>query len=36
LIDAELVKVRALWTTDLPALNALVKQSEVTAIHVQQ
>jgi photosystem II stability/assembly factor-like uncharacterized protein len=31
-IDAELAKARALWTTDLPALNAMVKQSEVVPI----
>jgi photosystem II stability/assembly factor-like uncharacterized protein len=32
LIDAELAKLKALWATDLPALNALVKQAEVVAI----
>jgi photosystem II stability/assembly factor-like uncharacterized protein len=31
-IDAELAKLRALWATDLPALNAMVKQSEVVAV----
>jgi photosystem II stability/assembly factor-like uncharacterized protein len=31
-IDAELAKLKALWATDLPALNALVKQSEVVAV----
>jgi len=31
-IDAELVKAKALWTTDLPALNAMVKQSEIAAV----
>lgn len=31
-IDAELAKLKALWETDLPALNALVKQSEVVAV----
>jgi photosystem II stability/assembly factor-like uncharacterized protein len=31
-IDEELAKLRALWTNDLPALNALVKQSEVVAV----
>jgi photosystem II stability/assembly factor-like uncharacterized protein len=31
-IDAQLAQLRALWATDLPALNALVKQSEVVAI----
>jgi photosystem II stability/assembly factor-like uncharacterized protein len=31
-IDAQLAQLRALWATDLPALNALVKQSEIPAI----
>jgi len=31
-IDAELAKVKALWATDLPALNAMVKASEVVPI----
>ena len=31
-IDAELAKLRTVWETDLPALNALVKQSEVAAV----
>jgi hypothetical protein len=31
-IDAELAKLRAVWETDLPALNALVKSSEVAAV----
>ena len=31
-IDAQLAQLRALWETDLPALNAMVKQSEVPAI----
>ncbi|MDP9191032.1 MAG: glycosyl hydrolase [Acidobacteriota bacterium] len=35
-IDAELAKVRALWATDLPALNVMVKQSEVAAIQLSQ
>ncbi len=31
-IDAQLAQLRALWETALPALNAMVKQSEVPAI----
>ena len=31
-IDAQLAKLRALWETDLPALNAMVKQSTVPAV----
>ena len=31
-IDAELAKLRAVWETDLPALNALVKSSEIAAV----
>ncbi|HYR29195.1 MAG TPA: glycosyl hydrolase, partial [Thermoanaerobaculia bacterium] len=31
-IDAELAKLKAVWATDLPAFNALVKSSEVPAI----
>jgi hypothetical protein len=31
-IDAQLTQLRALWATDLPALNAMVKQSDVPAI----
>jgi photosystem II stability/assembly factor-like uncharacterized protein len=31
-IDAQLTQLRALWEKDLPALNALVKQSEVPAV----
>jgi photosystem II stability/assembly factor-like uncharacterized protein len=31
-IDAELAKSKTLWETDLPALNALVKQAEVLAV----
>jgi hypothetical protein len=31
-IDAQLAQLNALWASDLPALNALVKQSEVPAI----
>lgn len=31
-IDAQLAQLRAVWETDLPALNAMVKQSEVPAI----
>ncbi|HYC61818.1 MAG TPA: glycosyl hydrolase [Thermoanaerobaculia bacterium] len=31
-IDAELAKLKTLWATDLPALNALVKQAEVVAV----
>ena len=31
-IDAELAKLRELWNKDLPALNAMVKASEVPAI----
>lgn len=31
-IDAELAKLREVWEKDVPALNALVKQSEVPAI----
>jgi len=31
-IDAELAKLKAVWATDLPALNSLVKSSEVPAI----
>jgi photosystem II stability/assembly factor-like uncharacterized protein len=31
-IDAELAKGKALWTTDLPALNTMVKASEVVPI----
>lgn len=31
-IDTQLAQLRALWATDLPALNALVKQSEIPAI----
>jgi photosystem II stability/assembly factor-like uncharacterized protein len=30
--DAELAKLKALWETDLPALNALVRESQVPAI----
>ncbi|MDQ3282868.1 MAG: glycosyl hydrolase [Acidobacteriota bacterium] len=31
-IDAQLTQLNALWATELPALNALVRQSEVPAI----
>jgi hypothetical protein len=31
-IDAQLVQLRALWETDLPALNAMVKASAVPAV----
>jgi photosystem II stability/assembly factor-like uncharacterized protein len=31
-IDAQLTQLRALWDKDLPALNALVKQSEIAAV----
>jgi hypothetical protein len=31
-IDAELAKLKTIWQTDLPALNALVKQTEVVAV----
>ncbi|MFL6248742.1 MAG: VPS10 domain-containing protein, partial [Thermoanaerobaculia bacterium] len=31
-IDAELAKLKIIWETDLPALNALVKQAEVVAV----
>ncbi|HEX6084891.1 MAG TPA: glycosyl hydrolase [Thermoanaerobaculia bacterium] len=31
-IDAELAKLKAVWDTDLPALNALVKSSEIAAV----
>jgi len=31
-IDAELVKLRALWEKELPALNAMVKSSDVAAV----
>ncbi|MGZ5446015.1 MAG: VPS10 domain-containing protein [Thermoanaerobaculia bacterium] len=31
-IDAQLAQLRAVWETDLPALNAMVKQAEVPAI----
>jgi photosystem II stability/assembly factor-like uncharacterized protein len=31
-IDAQLAQLRVLWATDLPALNALVRQAEVVAI----
>ena len=31
-IDAELAKLREVWDKDLPALNALLKQSETPAI----
>lgn len=31
-IDAELAKLRALWATELPALNAMVKSSDVAAV----
>ncbi|HEV7764650.1 MAG TPA: glycosyl hydrolase [Thermoanaerobaculia bacterium] len=31
-IDAELVKLKTLWTMELPALNTLVKSSEVLAV----
>jgi photosystem II stability/assembly factor-like uncharacterized protein len=31
-IDAELAKLRAVWETDLPAFNAIVKQADVAAV----
>ena len=31
-IDAELARLKAVWETDLPALNALVKSSEIAAV----
>jgi len=31
-IDAQLVQLRALWERDLPALNTLVRQSEMVAV----
>ncbi len=33
-IDQELAKLEAVWTTDLPALNTLVREREVPAIHL--
>lgn len=32
-IDAELATLKTIWETDLPALNTMVKQAEVVAIH---
>jgi hypothetical protein len=33
-IDGELAKLQAVWTTDLPALDVLVRERQVPAIHL--
>jgi hypothetical protein len=35
-VDAELVKLGTIWSERLPALNTMVRDKEITAIHVDE